>query len=67
MGKECKATKGLIPGAKQSQNADSVPVLESFLLSAAMTWSTLIKSSTIPNELFNETNQSYTLTSEKVK
>lgn len=42
------------PGAKESQN--DTQVFSSFLLSTAMTWSTLIKYSTIAKEVFNTTN-----------
>ena len=55
MDKGWKATKRVwVPGAKESQN--DTQVFSSFLLSTAMTWSTLIKSSTIANELFNTAN-----------
>lgn len=55
------------PGTKGNQTENTPQVFSSFLLSRALTWLTLIKSSAIANELFNKTNQPYILTQEKVK
>lgn len=67
MNKERKATKGLIAWCQRKSEREHFSSVFIFLISTAMTWSTLIKSSTIPNEQFNKTNQPYILTSQKVK